>query len=232
MRRISQRISTRLELKNTNNPSNPWFALAAIVPLTTQAPSIAQDEPAEAQPLPPVPQSVVVGEARVTTRAHDMTEVPSDSPRLRDSSSARPVRDVDDEVPLPDNRIFDLTEAGDVLVEAGGETNPHFLGFVGGRYYAPENELVDPELIAAYAIPDDGRPNGETYAFAMFQKRITPDRIAQLEALGARVLGFHPHYTLRIAIAPGDIDTVAAHPAIRWVRPLRGCPDVDQRLRV
>jgi hypothetical protein len=97
----------------------------------------------------------------------------------------------------------------------------------GGKYYPPSDEQVDP-LFYANALPSyaDGRPEALTYGFAMFQQRITSDRIARLEALGVRVLGFHPHYSMKVAVPTSAIDDVASDPSIRWL----GVPRTWQKI--
>ena len=110
--------------------------------------------------------------------------------------------ELDDSIPLPVAPVFTPGEDGDTVAEeASGD--PYFLGFIGGSHYPPENELVDPLLEAAAGRLTGGRPDETTYAFVMFSKRITTERRAALEDLGCRVLGFHPHYTMRVAVPVG-----------------------------
>jgi hypothetical protein len=133
---------------------------------------------------------------------------------------------LDDSIPLPNPPLYETTPEGDVLVQPESG-DPYFLGFAAGRHYPPEGERIDPLLAAqVQAAYLDGRPLQQTYAFAMLSKRITPERIAQLEALGARVLGFHPHYTLKLALPASSIDALAAHDAVHWV----GLPRTWQKL--
>ncbi len=123
----------------------------------------------------------------------------------------------DDAVPLPIPATSRAGAIADELVTpASGD--PFFLGFAAGEYPAPIGERVDPTLRSRVAaIPKDGRPNETTYAFVMFQKRMTAARLAELTHLGARPLGFHPHYCQRVALATDALDRVADHPAVRWV---------------
>jgi hypothetical protein len=60
----------------------------------------------------------------------------------------------------------------------------------------------------------------------MFGKRITPERVAQLEAAGARVLGYHPSQCLKVALAPQSVELVAALDFVRWL----GVPRPWQKL--
>jgi subtilase family protein len=138
--------------------------------------------------------------------------------------------DLDDSIPLPVPARVRATPDGDQLVEPASG-NPFFLGFAGGSYFPPENELIDPLLLqSVQSSYDDGRPAQETYAFVMFQKRITPERIAGLESLGVRVLGFHPHYCLKVALSPSVIDLLAADPAVRWIGMARPQQKLHPRL--
>jgi len=131
-----------------------------------------------------------------------------------------------DDIPLPIPAVYAAGADGDVEI-APASGDPYFLAFAGGRYYPPQGECLDPALLASVsAAPQDGRTANETYAFAMFAKRITPERIQALEDLGCRVLGFHPHYTLKVALPIDAIDQVAALEFIHWL----GAPRAEQKL--
>ncbi len=132
----------------------------------------------------------------------------------------------DDSIPLPVAAVIEASPLGDKQIEpASGD--PFFLGFVAGKHYPPAGERIDPALLAqARSDYRDGRPTPETYAFVMFERRITPARIAQLEALGARVIGFHPHYALRVALPVTAIERVGALDFVHWI----GTPRLWQKL--
>ncbi|MCK6447310.1 MAG: S8 family serine peptidase [Planctomycetes bacterium] len=138
---------------------------------------------------------------------------------------------LDDSVPLPIAAEYAPSANGpDVLVKpASGD--PYFLGFAGGLYFPPKDELVDPllasKLRADYA---DGRPTNETYAFVMFQKRMTRARVAALEAAGARVLSFHPHYCLKVALTAPELDAIAGLDFVRWIGVPRGAQKLHPKL--
>ncbi|MBK8180839.1 MAG: S8 family peptidase [Planctomycetes bacterium] len=160
-----------------------------------------------------------VGEPSLLPVAPSLSSVP---PQVHDGldggeGNSAVLSELDDSVPLPKAAVWRADPQGDVLVTpASGD--PYFLGFSGGELRPREDERIDPRLLAAVRGHwDDGRPTQETYAFAMFQRRITRERVAELEALGARVLGFHPHYCLKLALPAASIDLVAAHPAVRWL---------------
>lgn len=131
-----------------------------------------------------------------------------------------------DDIPLPVPALYAAGDDGDVLL-APASGDPFFLAFAGGSYYPPAGERIDPALLAGVAsTPQDGRAANETYAFAMFSERITPERIQALEDLGCRVLGFHPHYTLKIALPVAAIDQVAALEFLHWL----GAPRAEQKI--
>ncbi|MCC7012823.1 MAG: S8 family serine peptidase [Planctomycetes bacterium] len=120
-----------------------------------------------------------------------------------------------DEVPRPEKLEVRVGQHGDELV-ARETQDPFFLGFAGGRYFPPADERLDPELVAA-ALAAQAEGRTETYGFVMFQKRMTPERGAELEARGVRLLQFHPHYCLKVALPIARLDEIAALDFVRWV---------------
>jgi hypothetical protein len=129
---------------------------------------------------------------------------------------------VDDLPPLPVARRYVASDGGDRLV-AAASGDPHFLGFAGGEYRPPAGERLDPQLgDAIVRLGSDGRRAAEIYAFVMLEKRVTPGRIAALEALGVRDLGFHPNACFKAAIPVAALMDVALHPEVRWVGVARG----------
>ena len=69
----------------------------------------------------------------------------------------------------------------------------------------------------AAARLDDSRPAREVFGFVMFSRRITQARLAELAGAGARLLGFHPNYTWKVAIAEKSLHAVADLPFVRWI---------------
>ena len=123
--------------------------------------------------------------------------------------------ELDDAVPLPGRAVVSPGPDGDAVVSAA-EGDPYFLSFAGAALYPPANEHVDPALVrAASDALSAGRK--ETYAFVMFNKRMTPARVAALEALGIQTLSFHPHYCLKVKIPVLSIDACSALDFVRWV---------------
>jgi hypothetical protein len=128
-------------------------------------------------------------------------------------------------VPLPIRAQMEPGPDGDRIVqEASG--NPYFLGFTAGSYYPPQGELVDPLILRRYRPDSDLRPGDFTYAFVMFSERMTADRLAQLESAGCRLLGSHPHYTMKVALSSAALSEVSTLPFVRWV----GSPQSWQKL--
>ena len=134
--------------------------------------------------------------------------------------------EVDDSIPLPVPAVYAPSDAEDVLItEASGD--PFFLGFAGAKHYPPADEILDPVLIENAALRNtDARPEAVTYGFIMFSKRITEARIAELTELGVRVLGFHPHYSVRAALPVDAVGAVSMLDFVRWV----GTPRHEQKL--
>src|SRR5688572_10278687 len=86
--------------------------------------------------------------------------------------------ELDDSVPLPVPARVHSTAAGDTNVEpASGD--PFFLGFAGGKRFPLPYEHIDP-LLAQAASQAFAAGRTETFAFVMFQRRITRARIAEL----------------------------------------------------
>ena len=197
-----------------------WLGLVVLGGATSTRAS-AQAEAGLPVELPQVPVEVRDG-SPLRTIERPQREVPE---RITGPGQSGPVV-LDDSVPLPFGANVVAGEAGDELVlEASGD--PFFLSFAAGDKRPSESELIDPRLIATFESGfADGRPSADSYAFVMFQKRITPERVAQLEELGARVLGFHPHYSLKVAAPLQQLDQIALLPSVRWV----GLPEAWQKL--
>jgi subtilisin family serine protease len=134
-----------------------------------------------------------------------------------DPPTHRAPANLDDSIPAPDPAVVTAGPDGDQLV-APRSGDPLFLGFAAGRHYPPKDEKLDPRLgDAIVALGSDGRPSHEVYAFVMMRKRLTEERVRQLQSLGVRVLGAHPHHSLRVAIPVEQLPAVAAHDAVQWV---------------
>ncbi len=129
-----------------------------------------------------------------------------------------------DDVPRPARVEARAGANGDELL-ARVEDDPFYLGFAGSKYFPPQDERLDPQLVSDAARAQlEGRTH--TFGFVMFQKRMTPERAAQLEELGARVLQFHPYYCLKAALPVSALDAIAQLDFVRWV----GAPRFEQKL--
>jgi hypothetical protein len=128
-----------------------------------------------------------------------------------------PIERFDDAIPLPIPPVYEVGDAGDrEIAPASGD--PYFLGFAAGKHFPPAGERIDPELAQIVAnLPRDGRPEARTYAFVMFSKRMTEERVKALEAFGARRIEFHPFYTLKVSFDPARLDDLAALDFVHWV---------------
>jgi len=128
-----------------------------------------------------------------------------------------PLGERSDAVPLPRAARSRVGQDADEALEAAGG-DPFFLSFAAGEQRPPPGERLDPR-VAADAAPRgaDARPREETYAFVMFGTRITEERVALLEAEGARVLAFHPHYAMKVAVDADGAARIAQLPFVRWV---------------
>ncbi len=160
-----------------------------------------------------------------------LTQAPLDAqlaPRAGDERDAVigtptfvPIASRDDAIPLPNPAVYEVGPTGDreLAPESG---DPFFLGFAAGKHYPPVGERIDPQLLANIAnLPlggvGDERGDARTYAFVMFQKRITDERVAALQAAGAKVIEFHPFYTLKVSFDPARLDEFAGLDFVRWV---------------
>jgi hypothetical protein len=145
-----------------------------------------------------------------------------------------PIARTDDAVPLPNPPLYEIGEGGDrEIAPASGD--PYYLGFAAGKHFPPADERLDPELAQIVAhLPQDGRPQARTYAFVMFSKRMTEERVRQLEALGAKAIEFHPYYTLKVSFDPARLDQLTNLDFVRWVGAVKTWqklhPDVTVRL--
>jgi hypothetical protein len=165
------------------------------------------------QSLPPVPSHA--------SDPPDSEALPTDPPEPAEGIDGGAVQilqaRLDDFIPRPRTVTGVADSDGDEQTSAQ-EGDPYFLGFAAGNHFPPAGERIDPAFTAqVQADYADGRPTQETYAFVMFQRRMTPERLAELEVMGARSLGFHPYYTQKVALPVEAIDLVAAHPAVRWI---------------
>ncbi len=193
--------------------------------LSLAAAAWAQDVQTSGEVTPDAPQKVTP--VSVTTKAPGKTEEAKKEERTEPQSleSTILVAIQDDSIPLPIPAVMEEGPDGDVEV-APASGDPFFLSFIAGPYTPPENELVDPALLEIDGSFGDARPGNDTYAMVMFQKRITDERLETLKQLDCRILGFHPHYTIRVAIPVDRLLEVSTLDFVRWV----GAPRTWQKV--
>jgi subtilisin family serine protease len=197
--------------RNIERPAMLLISLCAAFPLSTPTVLFQDGESQTDVVRTKTPIEVVVGPVQ-----DEELETKEDTRAPITASQASIMGRQDDEVPLPIPAVFAESEEGDVVVQpASGD--PFFLGFTAGRHYPPANELIDPLILDRYQSGSDSRPGEFTYAFVMFSKRMTEARIGRLEALGCRVLEFHPHYTVKVALPLTVLTDVSVLPFVRWV---------------
>jgi hypothetical protein len=142
-----------------------------LVPLICLSAAPAQPQGTERQAVP----SSLQPEARPATSAGGAeTQVAALDRDGRDGGEGQSALAVhsDDSVPLPIAAVWRETAHGDIL-ESPPSGDPFFLGYFAGSYYPPAGEAIDPQLLASIDASQLAlRPNGETYAFAMFYKRM------------------------------------------------------------
>lgn len=197
-----------------------FLSIAGTLSAACLSASAQSDGTPGAQP-PPVPVTVVAPGDPIVADPDDTRE-----PVWGGEPTWHEIGPRDDAVPAAGEPVFEIRPDGDRLVKAA-DGDPFFLGFAAGRHYPPQGERIDPALERVLRPQyDDGRPEARTYAYVMFGKRITPERIAALEATGARVLGFHPHHSLKVALGVEQIDAIAYSDFVRWV----GLPRTWQKI--
>jgi Subtilase family len=124
---------------------------------------------------------------------------------------------LDDVLPLPETAVYSVTASGDRLT-APPTGDPNFLGFIAGAHRPPEGERLDPRLLDAIGrLGTDERGSDEVYAFVMFAKRPTPERVAALARFDARPLGFHPYACVKVAVDVARLPELASWEDVRWV---------------
>ena len=172
----------------------------------------ATDQEPVPSTIPPIPAVVVSGDGVKDGSGDAIFE-----PVFIEGAEEVAIENPGDEVPRPEPALVESGPEGDVVLRPA-TGNPFFLGFAAGPHYPAEGEKIDPKLGEALAMfGGDMRPAPVVYGFCMFEKRITAERIARLEELGVRNLGFHPHHSLRVALPPEMIPTVSNLDFVRWV---------------
>ncbi|MHC4263479.1 MAG: S8 family serine peptidase, partial [Planctomycetota bacterium] len=178
------------------------------------------EEPGGSKPLPAVSAISIAGAEALERKPERRPGIDGGTPFIREASKYDP------ELPRPIPRSFQPGAEGDTLLsEESGD--PYFLNFASGKFHPAPGERVDPRLaerlIGGF---DDDRPAEVTYAYVILDQRISPKTIEALEETGARVLGFHPHQAVTVALDLASLSLLSEHPAVRWL----GYADTEHKL--
>ncbi|MBI1382379.1 MAG: S8 family serine peptidase [Planctomycetaceae bacterium] len=199
-----------------------FFALAAPVALgqiSTPTSQAASEGPAKA------PVTVRVGEPVAETVEYGLPGIDRGEPRFEAAS-------LPTSLPLPERARYRprADGSGDEL-EAEAAGDPFFLGFTGGEFRPPAGERLDNQLfLDLQRDSEDGRSAPERFAYVMLAERASDAVKAELEAAGARVLGFRPHQAFAIAITADSLPAVLALDAVHWVGYSRNWQKLDPRV--
>ncbi|MCC7012447.1 MAG: S8 family serine peptidase [Planctomycetes bacterium] len=147
-------------------------------------------------------------------RAGDALPPPVQHNRIGEAPISQPAL-LDDAVPR-ELRVRIAPGASGDEVLSRSTLDPFYLSFAAGPYYPPEEERLDPEMLAQ-ALQLAASGEREVHGFVMFSARITPERTAILESLGARVLGQHPYYCIKAALPIAALDRLARLEFVRWI---------------
>ncbi len=202
--------------------------LWALSALSLGAVAAAQEAPATTnRPVSLPPGSPVSASTDLPVSLLAPTATPQNFNRDMGAPQSVPVA-FDDEVPAAGEALIETGAHGDTLVSRASG-NPYFLGFAGGNYFPSADERLDPELVAQASLAQaNGR--AETFGFVMFGKRMTQARVEALKALGVRVLEFHPHYCLKVALPTTQLDNIAALDFVRWLGVARPAQKIHPRV--
>lgn len=184
-----------------------WVLAAALPPAQAQE-RIPVEQPAPAAQALPPGHGIPI-EHRVTEERGPAQE--SDEPwELREDPKPGHPDDVWGQSPLP----------------AFLKGDPYRLSYVGGDYTPPAGERLDPALAAAWM----GRTAGKTYGFIMFQGRISPAKMAAVEATGVRLGDFHTFNSYTAVIPFSAIPGLLRLEAVRWIGWARPWQKIDPEL--
>lgn len=96
--------------------------------------------------------------------------------------------------------------------------SPDFLGFASQLYSPPTGERIDPNLVRRLV---EGARAGErdevTFAYVMFEGRITQEKLDDLRQLGVEPLHYHPNNSYAVRIPVKVVLAVSQLPYVHWV---------------
>jgi subtilisin family serine protease len=116
-----------------------------------------------------------------------------------------------------------VVEAGRFPLPFGTKGEKVALAFLSGEYVPPEGEKLQPALArlaqqrAAQlsALGSSAKP--AVYALILLNDRLDEALQAWLEERGVELYGFYPYRAYQARIPVDALNTVAAHPQVRWV---------------
>ncbi|MCL6474247.1 MAG: S8 family serine peptidase [Firmicutes bacterium] len=125
-----------------------------------------------------------------------------------------------------------VVDAGCFPLPFGTKGEKVALAFLSGEYVPPEGEKLQPALVRLAqqrsaqlsALGSSAKP--AVYALILLNNRLDDALQARLEERGVELYGFYPYRAYQARIPVDALNTVAAHPQVRWV----GQPNPVQKL--
>ncbi len=101
---------------------------------------------------------------------------------------------------------------------AGLSPDPYALGFAAGAFRPPRGTKLDPRMAVRQSVRSgDAAAEDVTFGYVMFEGRITGERKAEVSALGADLLFYHPNNCFAARIPVGAIHALSLLPSVHWV---------------
>jgi len=114
-----------------------------------------------------------------------------------------------------------VVQAGRFPLPFGTKGEKVALAFLSGEYVPPEGEKLQPalaQLAQSTTLSAQGMDaRRAVYAFILLNDRLNEGLQAWLQERGVELFGFYPHNAYQARIAVDALNTVAAHPQVRWV---------------
>lgn len=102
--------------------------------------------------------------------------------------------------------------------------NPYRLSFVTGDYFPPQDERIDPLLLAGIAQSF----HRATYGYVMFEGAIQDRKVQALADLGVAFMNYHTFNSLQAWIPERALAGLRVSPHVRWVGYARPEQKVDE----
>jgi len=114
-----------------------------------------------------------------------------------------------------------VVQAGRFPLPFGTKGEKVALAFLSGEYVPPEGEKLQPalaQLAQSTTLSAQGMDaRRAVYAFILLNGRLDEALQAWLQERGVELLGFYPYSAYQARIPVDALNTVAAHPQVRWV---------------